>query len=51
MVDGAVVSSVKAVSVSAEAAFPAESEKVTVHVYAASPLVDRVLVLAPEDSV
>lgn len=49
--DGPVVSTVKAVSVSAEAAFPAESVNVTVQVYAASPLVVSVMVFAPEDIV
>jgi len=49
--DGPAVSTVKAVSVSADAAFPAESVNVTVHVYAASPLVVIVRVFAPEDIV
>ena len=51
VVDGPAVSSVKAVRVSADAVFPAESVKVTVHVYAASPFVDRVIVLDPDDIV
>ena len=51
MADGPAVSTVNAVSVSAEAAFPAVSVKVTVQVYAASPLVVRVIVFAPEDIV
>tara|TARA_Y100001970_G_scaffold206759_1_gene251816 strand:+ start:186 stop:482 length:297 start_codon:yes stop_codon:yes gene_type:complete len=45
---GAVVSTVKAVRVSALAVLPAESVKVTVHVYAASPLVVSVRVLVPD---
>ena len=44
----AVVSTVNAVNASAPAAFPAESVKVIEHEYAASPLVVRVTVLAPE---
>ena len=38
-----------AVRVRADAAFPAESVKVTVQVYAASPSVDNVMVLEPDD--
>jgi hypothetical protein len=48
VVVGPVVSTVNAVRVSALAALPALSVKVTVHVYAASPLVDRVIVFEPE---
>jgi hypothetical protein len=44
----AVVSIVNAVNASALAAFPAVSVKVIEHEYAASPLVVRVTVLAPE---
>jgi len=40
---------VNAVRVRADAAFPAESVKVTVQVYAASPLVDNVMALEPDD--
>ena len=48
---GAVVSTVKAVRVNALAVLPAKSVKVTVQVYAASPLVVSVRVLEPDDMV